>query len=63
MDGVKFNEIQVTDTLKKQLEYFDRDVSTCLSHFVISKIAFKVNHIFFTGITSTDCLPEKVLGL
>ena len=27
IDGVKFNEIQVPDTLKKQLEFFDRDVS------------------------------------
>lgn len=27
LDGVKFNEIQVPDSLKKQLEYFDRDVS------------------------------------
>ena len=26
LDGVKFNEIQVPDQLKKQLEYFDRDV-------------------------------------
>lgn len=26
IDGVKFNEIAVPDTLKKQLEYFDRDV-------------------------------------
>jgi hypothetical protein len=25
LDGVKFNEIQVPDVLKKQLEYFDRD--------------------------------------
>ncbi len=27
LDGVKFNEIQVPDQLKKQLEYFDRDVN------------------------------------
>jgi hypothetical protein len=25
IDGVKFNEVLVPDTLKKQLEYFDRD--------------------------------------
>lgn len=31
LDGVKFNEVQVPDTLKKQLEYFDRDVSVVLS--------------------------------
>ena len=28
LDDVKFNEIQVADQLKKQLEYFDRDVNT-----------------------------------
>ena len=27
LDGVKFNEVQVPETLKKQLEYFDRDVT------------------------------------
>ena len=27
LDGVKLNEITVPDSLKKQLEYFDRDVS------------------------------------
>jgi hypothetical protein len=26
LDGIKFNEVQVPESLKKQLEFFDRDV-------------------------------------
>jgi len=35
LDDVKFNEIQVADQLKKQLEYFDRDVNTI---FLLNRI-------------------------
>ena len=48
MDGVKFNEIQVPDSLKKQLEYFDRDVSVLfLSEKVNYSDWFKKPNFFF----------------
>ena len=34
LDGVKFNDVQVPDTLKKQLEYFDREVSILPNYLI-----------------------------
>jgi len=45
MDGVKFNEIQVPDTLKKQLEYFDRDELLQLIAYQKKYLDFKETRI------------------
>lgn len=45
MDGVKFNEVQVPDTLKKQLEYFDRDELLQLIAYQKKYLDFKETRI------------------
>lgn len=45
LDGVKFNEIQVPDTLKKQLEYFDRDELLQLIAYQKKYLDFKETRI------------------
>lgn len=45
LDGVKFNEIQVPDQLKKQLEYFDRDELLQLIAYQKKYLDFKESRI------------------
>lgn len=45
LDGVKFNEVQVPDTLKKQLEYFDRDELLQLIAYQKKYLDFKETRI------------------
>lgn len=47
LDGVKFNEIQVPDQLKKQLEYFDRDVNKFFSILFYVRF-FIINYLLFS---------------
>jgi len=45
LDGVKFNEVQVPETLKKQLEYFDRDELLQLIAYQKKYLDFKESRI------------------
>ncbi len=59
LDDIKFNEIEVPESLVKQLEYFDRDVR---GFFKFSTLKDKTQFfvLYLKGAVTVDCVPEKV---